>query len=43
MLSYTEEGTFGNYGLAEKRLETIYSNSQTCKIKDFYPEPAVNT
>jgi hypothetical protein len=31
-LSYTEEGTFGNYDLAEKKMRTEYTNDRVCKI-----------
>lgn len=30
-LSYSEEGTFGNYGLAENLLTAQYSNDRTFK------------
>jgi hypothetical protein len=31
-LSYTEEGTFGNYDLAEKLMRANYTNDRVCKI-----------
>jgi len=31
-LSYTEEGTFGNYDLAEKLMKAHYSNQRVLKL-----------
>jgi hypothetical protein len=34
-ISYTEEGTFGNYDLAEARMRAHYTNDRVCKVKNF--------
>lgn len=31
-LSYTDEGTFGNYDLAEKRMRATYTNDRVCNV-----------
>lgn len=33
-LSYTEEGTFGNYDLAEKLMRASYTNERVCKVDE---------
>ncbi len=34
--SYSEEGTYGTYDLAEKKMASFYSNDRFCTVENFY-------
>ncbi len=38
-ISYTEEGTFGNYDLAESLMRAEYSNDRVCKVDNMKLDP----